>query len=142
MRSRSQKAAGADFQFHVLQHQFQAGLMMSGDQFLSNNHIQGHLCYGWRRESKTTNLAAFGGPSYYRGVKGDPSGGPEFYSGIGAYFALQAVTKFMYDIGIGVELFDELSPRQNIFGFKIIAFFSGAYRGEKKNFNPNVRSEQ
>jgi hypothetical protein len=115
---------------------------MSGTELFSNNHIQGHVGYGVRRETKTSNLAAFLGPAYNTGVTGTPGSDPEFYQGIGAYGCLQAVVKLSYDIGIGLELFDELSARQNIFGFKIIAFFSGAYRGVKRNYNPNVRSER
>ena len=141
IRSRGQKVVGADFQFHIRRQHFQMGLMMSGDQFLSNNHVQGHLGWGLRKETRTANFAGFFGPAYNYGVVG-VAGAPErFYRGLGAYASLQFVTKLAYDIGLGLEVFDELSGNQNIFGFKIIAFFSGAYRGVKKNYNPNVRSE-
>jgi hypothetical protein len=72
---------------------------------------------------------------------GDATGNPVFYEGVSFYACGQAVVKFAYDIGIGAELFVEFSKKQNMMGLKFIAFFSGAYRGPKRNFNPNVRSE-
>jgi hypothetical protein len=66
---------------------------------------------------------------------------PEFYQGIGGYLCIQAVKKVAYDFGIGGEFFAEISPKRRMFGFKIIAYFSGAYRGPKRNYNPNVRAE-
>jgi hypothetical protein len=142
VRNLSQRALAIDFQFHIKEEHFQAGILMSGSEFLYNNHLQGHLCYGFRKESKATNLAVFIGPAYHRGVTGNTSTSAEFYNGFSAYACAQAVVKIAYDIGIGVELFNEYSARQNLFGFKLIVFFSGAYKGEKKNYNPNVRSER
>jgi hypothetical protein len=141
IRNQSQKVVGADFQFHVKRQHFQAGVLMSGEQFLSNNHVQGHIGYGYRRETKFSNLAVFGGPAYFYGVEGEVGTPERFYDGFGAYVAVQGITKFAYDIGLGIELFSEFSYKQSLFGFKIIAFFSGAYKGPKRNYNPNVRSE-
>lgn len=141
IRSTLQKTLGADFQFPIRRMHFQVGAMMSGEGFSSNNHIQGHVCYGFRRERTKNNLALFFGPSYATGVEGDASGAPRFYQGLGGYVAVQAISKFTYDIGLGVELFGDISQRQSIAGLKLIVFFSGAYRGPKRNFNPNVRSE-
>lgn len=143
IRPAGQKAVGADFHFHVRRQNFQVGTIMSGDQFLSNNNIQFHAAYGLRRERNMTNLAAYIGPSFFTGVQGTPGvTDPTFYNGWGAYICLQAVSKFVaYDIGLGGELFAEFSEKQNIFGFKIVAFFSGSYRGVKRNYNPNVRAE-
>lgn len=145
IRSQSQKGLGLDFQFHIKKHHFQAGGLMSGLEFLSNNNLQAHLGYGYRKETSKYNLAFFAGPSYYItvvGVKLD-SGivAAKLYRGIGGYFCLQGVTKFLYDFGLGAEIFGDINMRQQLFGFKIIAFFSGAYRGPKKNYNPHVRSE-
>lgn len=140
---------------------------MSGVEFLSNNNIQGHFAYGIRKETGKLNLAAYGGLSYYNGVIGvaDTSGLPvaQYHAGGGLYFCGQAVTKLSYDIGIGLEIFCELSKYKNVSGglpwyqgahvfsagseyqqlagFKVILFFSGAYRGPKRNYNPHVRSE-
>ncbi len=142
LRNLSQRALAIDFQFHIKREHFQAGFLMSGSEFLYNNHVQGHLCYGYRRESNATNLAAFIGPAYHRGVTGNTSTTAEYYNGFGVYACVQAVVKIAYDVGLGVELFNEYSTRQNLFGFKLIVFFSGSYRGEKKNYNPHVRSER
>lgn len=143
IRENGQKVIAADYHFHIRKQYFQVGGMISGDEFLSNNNTQVHVCYGLRRERNTTNLAAFIGPSFFTGVTGTPGiTDPSFYNGVGAYFSLQAVSKFIsYDIGLGGELFAELSQKQRVFGFKIIIFFSSAYRGIKRNMNPNVRAE-
>ena len=143
LRSNSQKMVAVDFHFHIRKQYFQVGGFMSGEEFLSNNNIQGHVCYGLRYERNTVNLAVFAGPSIFTGVTGTPGvTDPAFYNGWGAYFSLQAVSKFIsYDIGLGGELFADLSEKQRIVGFKIILFFSGAYRGLKGPINPNVRAE-
>jgi len=140
----SQKHLAADFVFHVKQNHFSLGVIMSGIEFLSNNQIQGHGCIVKRFESNGYNLALFGGPSIHTGVITitDSTGiKPLYYNGIGFYLGVSAVTKLAYDIGIGVELFGDLTPQMQMFGFRLVAFFSGAYRGPKKNYNPNVRAE-
>ncbi len=141
IRPNLQKMLGIDYQLPIRKTHFQLGIMMSGDEFASNNNVQGHVCYGIRQEKNRSNLAFFFGPSYSTGVEGDATGSPKFYQGFGGYVSIQAVTKFTYDIGFGAELFGDISAKQNIIGLKFIAFFSGAYRGAKKNFNPHVRSE-
>lgn len=141
LRPSLQKSIGIDFQFPVRRLHFQAGVMMSGQDFGSNNNIGGHVCYGIRSEKSRNNLAAYIGPSFYTGVEGDANNKPKFYQGVGGYICFQAVAKLTYDIGIGAELFSEVSPKQTYVGLKFILFFSGAYRGAKKNFNPHVRSE-
>lgn len=133
-----QRAIGADFQFHIRRQQFQIGGLMSGEAFLSNNHVQAHVGYGLRRERNTTNLAAYIGPTWFTGVEGTPGVTiPVFYTGFGGYACVQAVSKFTYDIGIGAELFGEVNFRQTQVGLKFILFFSGAYRGNKTSYSPN-----
>lgn len=143
IREQNQKTVGADYQFHIRRQYFQVGAMMSGVELFSNNHIQAHACYGLRRENNTTHVAVFLGPSFFTGVKGIPGQtDPELYEGIGAYISAQAVSKFVaYDIGAGVELFADISAKQNLAGVKLIVFFSSAYRGVKKYYNPNVRPQ-
>jgi hypothetical protein len=143
IRNNAQKMVGADYQFHIKRQYFQAGVAMSGTEFLSNNNVEVHVGYGLRRERNMTNLAAFIGPTLFTGVQGTPGvSDPSIYNGWGGYVCLQAVSKFVsYDIGLGGELFAEVSEKQTLLGFKIIVFFSGAYRGVKRNFNPNVRAE-
>jgi hypothetical protein len=145
IRNVSQKMIGIDLHFHIRTQHFQTGVMMSGETFGSNNNVQAHIAYGYRRETKTLNLAAYMGPSYLTGVVpyNDPVYGivPEFYTNYGIYTCIQGVTKFAFDFGIGVELFAEYSKKQTMFGFKLIAYFSGAYTGPKRNYNPNVRAE-
>lgn len=146
LRSTSQKGLGVDFNFHIRRQYFQVGALMSGETVGSNNHLQAHICYGYRKETKTSNLAFYAGPNYYSGVvtQSDPLLGiyPSYYTGYGVYACAQGIYKLAFDIGIGGEVFAELSSRQNMFGFKLIAFFSGAYVGKKKNYNPNVRAER
>ena len=141
IRKDIQKTIGVDFQFPIKKLHFQMGAMMSGDAFTSNNTIQGHVCYGLRKEDTKTNIAVFFGPSIFTGVKGDVSGDPEFYQGMGGYVSFQVVVKIKYDIGLGLEAFGEVNYAQRVAGIKLIAFFSSAYRGIKRNYNPNVRAE-
>ena len=66
---------------------------------------------------------------------------PRLYDGIGLYGCMQGIYKITYDIGLGAELFGEFSARQSLGGIKLIVFFSSAYVGPKKNYNPNVRKQ-
>jgi hypothetical protein len=141
IRPTLQKMIGLDYVFYVRRLHFQAGVMMSGEGFGSNNNVQGHIGYGFRKEKAKSNIAAFAGPSFYTGVEADPAGNARFYQGVGLYGSAQIVTKFTYDIGLGLELFGDVSIKQSMVGLKLIAFFSGAYRGPKKNFNPHVKTE-
>lgn len=115
---------------------------MSGEELLSNNNVQFHACYGIREEKNRSNVSIYGGPSIFTGVEGTPGvTSPTYYEGVGAYFCFQAIVKLKYDIGLGVDVFAELSQKQKLGGIKFIFFFSGAYRGLKGNYNPHVKSE-
>jgi hypothetical protein len=141
IRDEIQRTIGVDFQFPIQKAHFQVGVVMSGESYTSNNTLQAHLCYGLRKETTKTNLAAFIGPSFYTGVTEDAAGEALFYEGVGAYICFQAIAKVKYDVGLGLELFGEVNAAQSMIGIKVIAFFSGSYRGLKKNYNPNVRAE-
>ncbi len=140
LRSDIQSVVAADYQFHIRRQHFQLGAMMSGEEFLSNNYVQVHLGYGQRLESYHSNFAAFVGPTYFSGVAGSVGQPEDFFDGFGVYMSFQAILKFAYDIGLGVEAFAEVNYKQKTTGIKLIAFFSGAYRGAKKRVNPNVRT--
>jgi hypothetical protein len=141
IRTDLQKSLALDYQFPIRRANFQIGAFMSGEEFASDNNIQGHIGYGFRKETNTRLFAAYVGHTYSTGVEADAAGLPKFYNALGSYVSVQGVIKFAYDIGLGAELFAELNTRQSILGLKLIAFFSGAYRGPKKNYNPHVRSE-
>lgn len=139
-----QQAICIDYQFHIRRQQFQVGVMMSGDQFRSNNNVQAHIGYGYRVEKRKSNVAVFGGFTYYNGVVGskDSIPIPILYDGFGGYLSFQAIKKLSYDLGVGLEFMAEVTPQQHMLGVKLIAFFSGAYRGPARNYNPNVRKKQ
>lgn len=141
IRSQAQKGIGIDFNWHIRRRFFQTGLMMSGLDFGDNNHISGHLTIAQRKEGNYYSLAGFVGACYSYGVTGDITTGPQFYNVFGGYASLQYVVKFNYDLGLGLEAFTEISQNQTMVGAKLIAFFSGAYKGPKRNYNPNVRAE-
>ena len=145
-RSTTQKSFGMDLQFHIKKHRFQVGGFISGNEFLGANNLSTHLGYGWRKESTKYNFAFYTGIQYSYGVYGvadsDSTTKPIFYSVPGVYVSGQAIRKLIYDIGIGVELYSEINTTQYIGGIKFIVFFSDAYRGLKRNYNPNVRPKQ
>jgi hypothetical protein len=140
IRTDLQSVLNVDFQFHLQKEYFQAGFFMSGDQFLRNTNVQGHLCYGYRYEKNLFNLAGFVGPSYSYFVTGstDTSGIFKVTSNtaLGGYICLQAVYKVKYDVGLGIELFADITALQRMAGARIICYFSGAYRGEKRGYKP------
>jgi hypothetical protein len=143
VRTKRQKCINADFQFHLTKEYFQVGFFMSGDQYLRNTNIQGHVCYGYRYEKELYNLAAFVGPSYSYFVTGSTDTSGVFtvrsHEAVGGYICLQGVYKVKYDVGIGIELFADISAQQKIGGARLILFFSGAYRGEKRGYKPKKK---
>lgn len=145
LRSDAQRGVCLDFHFHIRREYFQTGIAISGNKFLENNQTQLRFGYGYRKETGKYNLALFGGPTLFYGVYGitDTAGTsrPEFYQGIGGYISAQATRKIAYDIGVGAELFADFNYKQAAAGIKLFLFFSGAYRGVKKNYNPHVKSE-
>lgn len=138
VRNIDQRVVAADFQFHLQKQYFQLGFLMSGRNFLDNNNLQAHVCFGKRIEKEKMNLALFVGPSYSKFVtaKQDTSGAffPVVTTGMGGYVCLQAIYKVKYDVGIGIELFGDFTAKQQMGGAKLIVFFSGAYRGVKRGF--------
>ena len=143
LRAKDQKCINVDFQFHLTKEYFQLGFFMSGDEFLRNTNIQGHFCYGYRHEKEKYNLAAFVGPSYSYFVTGSTDTSGFFVvksnTSLGGYLCLQGVYKLKYDVGIGLELFADISPLQKIGGVRIVCYFSGAYRGEKRGYKPKKK---
>jgi len=137
IRKLDQNGVNLDFQFHLTKQYFQAGFFMTGDELLKNTNVQGHVCFGLRREKQKWNFAGFAGPSFSRFVTGYTDTADVFHVNthdvIGGYLCLQGVYKIKYDVGLGVELFTDLSKEQKLFGARLILYFSGAYRGEKKS---------
>lgn len=143
IRSIDQSVINVDFQFHLQKQYFQTGFFMSGDRFLRNTNIAGHVCYGFRKEKTLFNWAAYIGPSYSYFVTGKSDTAGNFivttHSKIGGYLCLQGVYKFKYDVGLGLELFADVSSEQKIAGLRVICYFSGAYRGERRGYKPKKK---
>jgi hypothetical protein len=142
-RAATQKPFGVDLQFHIKKHEFQVGGFISGNELFGSNNLSTHLGYGWRKENANYNFVVYTGLEYSYGVYAiadtDSTTKPYYYSSPGLYVCTQAVRKLTYDIGIGIELYAEVNTTQFMGGIKFIVFFSDAYRGLKRNYNPNVR---
>ena len=136
IRDRTQSFINVDFTFHITKEYLGFGILMSGDYFLRNKNLSGHICYGYRIEKDKYNLAGFIGPSYsyFATATKDTSGlyNVKYNYALGAYLRLQAVYKVKYDVGLGIELFADISDKQKILGAGLVCYFSGAYRGEKR----------
>lgn len=134
-----EKNFGADFNFHIKQYYFGLGGFMSGSSFYQLNNYSVHALFGLRKETPKYNLFASAGPSssYFRRPLKDST---EFglqkilnsvYNRVGGYVCLEAVYKIKYDVGIGGQIFCDYNEIQTVYGLRIIAYFSGAYRGIK-----------
>lgn len=135
---KDEKNLGADFSFHIKQHYFRAGGFMSGANFTASNNYSFHLCYGLRKEKEKYNLSAFIGPStsYFRRPLSDSSNYnlSTVYNLAGAHACVEAVYKIKYDVGIGGQIFCDYNQVQMVYGVRLIAYFSGAYRGIKYGY--------
>lgn len=132
---KDEKNIGADFSFFIKQHYFRLGGYMSGTDFTSANNYSFHLCYGLRKEKEKYNLAAYIGPStsYFRRPLSDSVNYnlATVYNEIGVHVCLEAIYKVKYDIGFGGQIFCDYNQAQLVYGVRLIAYFSGAYRGIK-----------
>lgn len=136
---KDEKNIGVDFSFHIKQYYFRLGGFMSGRDFNLGNNYSAHACAGLRKETTKYNLSAFIGPSasYFRRPLSDTT---EFglqtvlgsvYNRIGGFACIEAVYKIKYDVGLGGQIFCDYNQVQTVYGVRIIAYFSGAYRGIK-----------
>lgn len=136
---KDQKNVAVDFSFHLKQYYFRAGAFMSGNDFTAANSYNFHLGLGVRKEHEKYNLSAFIGPSYSY-FKRPLSDSTEFglqpilntvYDRFGGYASIEAIYKIKYDVGIGGQIFCDYNEVQMIYGVRLVAYFSGAFRGVK-----------
>jgi hypothetical protein len=143
---KDEKNIGADFTFYIKQHHFRIGGFMSGANFTASNNYSFHLCYGWRKETEKYNLSAFIGPSnsYFRRPLSDSSNYnlATVYSQVGAHACIEAVYKFKYDVGLGGQIFCDYNQVQMVYGVRLIAYFSGAYRGIKYGYHAPAKKKK
>lgn len=134
-------AGGVDFNFHIKQHYFQLGTVITGEKFGSYDNYNFHLGYGKRFEDKSINAAAFLGISYSTGyAKVDSSGRYEReFKEPGIYLEGQIVKKIAYDVGVGISIFGDYNQEQSIVGGRFIIYFSGAYKGKSNETTRRVR---
>lgn len=132
---KDEKNIGVDFSFFIKQHYFRVGGYMSGADFTLSNNYSFHLCYGLRKETEKYNLSAFIGPSssYFRRPLSDSTTHNlgTVYNELGAHVCIEAIYKIKYDIGLGGQIFCDYNRVQMVYGVRLIAYFSGAYRGIK-----------
>ncbi len=128
---------GADLNFHIKRNYYQAGLEITGEDIRAYTNYELHLGYGWRYEDKDVHFSAFVGPSYSTGygkvqINDTLSAYTRKYSEFGLYSQVEIVKKIAYDVGIGAALFGDWNQEQTIIGLRGIIYFSGSYRGKKR----------
>lgn len=142
---KDEKNSAADFSFHVKERYLRIGGLMSGTDFTASNNFSFHLCYGYRKEGDKYNLSAFVGPStsYFRRTLSDSLNYnlAKVYNEIGGYAVIEAVYKVKYDVGIGGQIFCDYNRVQMIYGVRLIAYFSSAYRGIKLGYHAPAKKK-
>jgi hypothetical protein len=142
---KDEKNIGADYSFHVKQYYFRLGAFMSGVDFTANNNYNLHAAVGLRKEHEKFNLSAFIGPSssYFRRPLSDSSkyNLANVYNEIGGYACVEAVYKVKYEVGIGGQIFCDYNNAQMVYGVRLIAYFSGAYRGVKYGYHAPAKKK-
>ena len=130
-----QRNIGLDYSFHLEKTYFRLGAFMSGVQLTSQNNINFHGAYLYRKETTGYNLSASIGPSYsvFKRPLADSSryNLGTTYKEVGAYACLEGVLKIKYDVGLGAQVFADYNKVQMVYGVKLIVYFSSAYRGIK-----------
>ena len=136
---KDEKNAGIDYSFYIKKYYFRVGGFMSGRDLSHVNNYSFHGGIGLRKEELKYNLSMFLGPStsYFRRPLSDST---QFglqtvlstvYNRVGAYACVEAVYKFKYDLGLGGQIFCDYNEVQIVYGVRIVAYFSSAYRGIK-----------
>lgn len=142
---KDERNIGADFTFPVKTHHFRVGAFMSGSGFSSSNNYSFHLCYTLRKEREKYNLSASLGPStsYFRRPLSDSANHnlATVYNEAGLHASVEAVYKFKYDVGIGMQVFCDYNQVQMVYGVRLIAYFSGAYRGIKYGYRAPAKKK-
>lgn len=128
---------GGDYNFHIQQIYFQAGVFLAGNRFGNWNHAQVHAAIGKRFEMKKFNMAGYLGGSFssinrplYDSARG------EYISRslrpLGLHAEAQFTWKFKYDVGIGACLFSDINKDQSVYGIRLELYFSSAFLGYRK----------
>lgn len=142
---KDEKNIGADFTFFIKKQHFGLGAFMSGTNFTSPNNYSFHVCYTLRKEKEKYNLSASIGPSssYFRRPLSDSTNYnlATVYNQLGGYACIEAVYKFKYDVGIGGQIFCDYNQVQMVYGVRLIAYFSGAYRGIKYGYHAPAKKK-
>ncbi|HSH65338.1 MAG TPA: hypothetical protein VLB84_05940 [Bacteroidia bacterium] len=124
----------ADFNFHIKREYFQLGGLLTGEHLGAYTNYQIHFGYGKRFEDKDVHIAGFAGVSYSTGYGRDSdSTYNRHYSEPGLFIEGELVKKISYDIGLGGSLFADWNKEQSMIGARFVLYFSGAFRGKKKN---------
>jgi hypothetical protein len=126
---------GADYNFHIRMEYFQLGFYFNGERFGEYNNYNYHAGYGRRIENNAFNFSAFAGLAVSTGYKkkNDIFNTDLTYTQLGLYTCVQAIKKLTYDTGIGISVFYDINPYQNIGGARLDIYFSGAYKGKSVN---------
>lgn len=135
---KDEKNLGLDYSFHIKKTYYRVGAFMSGRNFTESNNYNFHAAIGIRKEHTKYNLSAFAGPSsayFKRPLKDSVNYNlKSVYNELGLYACLEAVYKIKYDVGLGGQIFCDYNRVQLVYGVRLIAYFSGAYRGVKYGY--------
>lgn len=135
---KDERNLAVDYSFHIQQYYFRLGAFMSGRDFTSPNNNSFHAGIGIRKEREKYNLSAFIGPStsYFRRPLRDSltHNLAKVYNAAGGYACVEIIYKIKYDVGIGGQLFCDYNEVQMVYGVRLVAYFSGAYRGVKYGY--------
>lgn len=135
-----QTVIAINMNFHIHQHYFRLGGMMSGDNFGLWNNYQLHAGYiPYRKETEKYNLAMIGAISYSTGYKYLYPGvydNMHPYAEAGAYAEIQWIRKIQYSVGIGGAFFVNVNAKNTIIGIRADIYLSDSYKGYVKGKGP------
>jgi len=138
---KDERNLGVDFSFHIKKSYFRVGAFSSGARLraANTNNYNFHIQYGLRKEDIKYNVSAFLGPSlsYFKRPLSDST---QFglnnvldnvYNEFGFHACIEVVYKIKYDVGIGGQVFCDYNRVQFVYGVRLIAYLSSAFRGAK-----------
>lgn len=135
---KDERNVALDYSFNIKQYYFRAGAFMSGPNYTASNNYNLHAGIGLRKEHEKYNISAFTGPSsawFKRPLKDSLNYNlGSVYNELGLYTCIELVYKIKYDVGLGGQVFCDINRVQMVYGVRLIAYFSGAYKGIKYGY--------
>lgn len=132
-------SVGIDLHFRFKKLNWQAGFMRGGEynnsfytHFYNRDFNEIHVALGLKKGWRKSLIATYAGIGAIQGFYLDAAGASdgENFSAVSLYGSAQIIFKPIYDLGFGINAFADVNIRYSVYGIRLVAFLSNAYKGK------------